>query len=148
MKTFTIQPYEAYDVSFILNVCATRKEMLKQIKAYSAKHNGTGHEACPDTAGMFCPTYQKIDVDVPGIFTNSVFGTMFLCLEFLDIEIISHECLHGALTHQHTIKRYTGDFSDNTESDFDAQEDMAYFLGKAVDKVVKTIRQNYPKVKI
>ena len=76
--------------------------------------------------------------DIPGIAYSNIFGTMYLNLAELDDKVIVHECAHAAFFWEFNIKHYTGTFDDD---DLKEQEEFCYFLGKAVDKVKKTIKK-------
>ncbi len=139
MKTFNLRVYNRYDITFRLAVCKTRKEMVAAI--IKDQPDANYHDR-PDanTMGMFCPTFQKIEPGVPGLLFSNVFGTMYLNLADLSDEIIVHECAHAAFSWEFNIRHYTGSFDDD---DFDEQESFCYFIGRAVEKVKKTIKEHY-----
>jgi hypothetical protein len=139
MKAFDIQVYEKFDVSFRLVVCKTRAEMIREISKQILKFCSKD-KLDTNTAGIFCPTYHKIEKDAPGEFSSNVFGTMFLNLQDLTGEIVAHECAHAAFSYEHSVRRYTGDFGDD---DFDEQESYCYFLGYAFEKVRAICKEKF-----
>lgn len=141
MKTFNIKPYEDFDISFLLVVSNTRKQMLIDIEKHCVAF-GEKNTSCSDTAAMFYPTRCITDDRVIGLFTSNVVGTMFLNLEDVDIAIIAHECAHAAFFYEHRTKRYTGDFSD------DEQESFCYFIGDITQKVREVIKNNFAGSKL
>jgi len=137
MKIFIIKPDEKFDVSFRLALCRTRKEMLSAINRDNDKIPDT--EKCtPDIIGKFSSTPGLYVDDIPGIGYSNILGTMFLNLADLDDKVIVHECAHAAFFWIFNIRRYTGTFNDN---DLKEQEEFCYFLGRAVDKVKRTIKK-------
>jgi hypothetical protein len=122
MKVFDIKVDERHDVTFRLAVCKTRKEMIRVVNTFLTKtHSAT--RACACTQGMFCPTQEVIDHDIPGICQSNMFGTMYLNLADVDDDVIVHECAHAAFAWEFYIRHYTGGFNDD---DFDEQEVFCY----------------------
>jgi hypothetical protein len=137
MKIFLIKPDENFDVSFRLALCRTRKEMLSAINRDKKKIPDA--EIYPlNTVGMFRPFPGISNKDMPGVGYSNIFGTMYLNLTDLEDWVIVHECAHAAFAWEFYIRHYTGTFDDDC---FDEQEEFCYFIGKAVDKVKRTIKK-------
>jgi len=144
MKVVDIKVYDNFDVTFRLVICKTRKEMHRVIKNDDKKANSD----C-DTTGYFASTDQLEDDNLPGRFISNVIGKVYLNLDDLQKDgdkIIVHECGHIALTYEHDIKRYTGNFTDGkTHGEYFAngegneQEVFCYFLEFAFEKIQQAV---------
>jgi len=153
MKVFNIKPYDNFDVIFRLIICKTRKEMYKARQKYDI-----GEVEKKDYTGLFVPmAYQTNDnIKLPGNFRSNVFGTMYLNLDDLrkqgDITIV-HECGHAAFAYEQLLRRYTGNYSDDNNCEFqangegDEQEVFCYFLENAFNKVRKAVNEYKKGVK-
>jgi len=137
MKNFEIKPFDLYDVTFRLAVYKTRKEMLSALAADVKKEGGVNNTS-PRTAGLFRPTPGIVNHNIPGIGYSNMLGTMYLNLADVDDEILAHECGHAAFAYEFDSLHYTGKFDDD---DFEEQENYCYFLGKAVAKVAKIVKE-------
>ena len=135
MKIFLIKPDENFDVSFRLALCRIRKEMLSAINRDDKKIPGT-KKSSPYTVGLF-RSFPGI-IGMPGIAYSNIFGIMYLNLADIDDEVIAHECAHAAFFWEFNIRHYAGTFNDD---DMKEQEEFCYFLGKAVDKVKRTVKK-------
>ena len=137
MKIFLIKPDEKFDVGFRLALCRTRKEMLSAINRN--KERIPDNEIYPSyTIGMFRPFPGINNKNIPGVGYSNIFGVMYLNLADLDDPVIVHECAHAAFAWEFYVRRYTGTFDDDC---FDEQEVFCYFLGNAVDKVKKAVKE-------
>jgi len=136
MKIFLIKPDDNFDVFFRLALCRTRKEMLSAINRDDEKLHNT-EKTTSDVMGLF-RTFPGI-IDMPGIGYSNIYGIMYLNLADINDNVIIHECGHATFFWVFNIRHYTGKF-DN-EDNFKEQEEFCYFLGKAVDKVKRTIKK-------
>jgi len=142
MKAFDVKVYDNFDVIFRLIICKTKKEMYKARQKYDMPEGGRGEE----WEGCFTPMsyHTNDDIRLPGNFRSNIFGTMYLNFEDLSKHgdlIIVHECGHAAFAFEHHLRRYTGNFGDANNYEFEAngkgdeQEVFCYFLENAFNKV-------------
>jgi len=142
MKILDIQPYDNFDVRFRLIICKTQKEMIRAYKKFRPKDN----DPMIKTDAVFSTMDYLTHDSLPGDFKSNIFGVMHLNLETLSDSIIIHECAHAAFSFERNIRRYTGNYDKNKNSEFypngggDEEEVFCYFLENAFEKVRRAIK--------
>jgi hypothetical protein len=108
--------------------------MLREITKFSALYEQENEEH-GGTMGMFSPTPQIIRGQYPGVFTSNIFGTMFLNLDDVDDEIITHECCHAAFARERDALRFSGNHKDMAD-----EERYCYYAGEITRRVKSAVR--------
>jgi len=76
-----------------------------------------------------------------------LFAALFLCEEFLSMDLLAHECLHVAMTLERNIIRYCGLYDGNDGSGNAAEERLAYCVGDFMDQILRACIKEKVKLK-
>ncbi len=138
MKTYTIRPDSQFLDTFMLHISKTKKIMHSDISRW-AKNNAEPIDIDSCVAGLVhtMPVHEFAG-DNNGWY-NICFAHMFLNEERLSHLTISHECLHVAMAHERYITHFDMMYGGCYDSDIEAEERLAYYLGKSVDAVMEKL---------
>ena len=103
--------------------------IVKVYKTRSAMRKGISQQkkvSSNDCRGMFSPMEAIIDAK-GNIFHSTNIGTLFLNEQDLGTGVVSHECLHAAMTHERFVNGFDMQYGDGIES-LDDEERLAYLL--------------------
>jgi hypothetical protein len=141
MQTFTIRPDPTIEARFTLHVFKTRKQMNAYIAAWRKKR-GLEDEGDHRAAGMLTPRGSR-EFPTEGTarwYTND-WATMFLNEEDLRenrYELIAHEALHCALSHERNVQHFIMDYGN--DSDMEDEERLCYLHGRIVKGIYMALR--------
>ena len=118
MKEYIIKQ-EHFKHYIVVKVYKTKSSMRSGITRY-----GKEHDNC---CGMFSPTPVIIIGENREYYNSNNIGTLFLNEECLGVGVVSHECLHAAISHERKINKFDMCYGDGFES-LEDEERLAYLL--------------------
>jgi hypothetical protein len=143
--TFQVQKDVDRDISFQVRIYTTRKKMIDGVNNY-CKYLDVQND-CEYTATMIGACIHTPPVPTKrGTFYPGMFCTVFLNLEYITPEVVTHEALHAAFAHERYVNRYTGEFDSSPceERIASCLEDIREGMWKAV-QFTKASKKNKRK---
>ena len=139
MAVYEIKPNPEFSTRFMLYVLPTVSEMRKEAKRLIRKI-GKNPDVTETVSGLFVPAPIYVNKKQIGDFTGEMFGYMFLSEEFLNPQIIPHECLHAAMEYERHCMWFSMNYHD--DDDDKNEERLAYYLGDCTHAVWKVLVEN------
>jgi hypothetical protein len=142
-RTYEFRPDGAFFVWVSVHISDTRKEMLAYIKRFFERR-GSPIEDDPGTAAQNTPTSIRGFPPYKGSWYCDRFTNVFL--NHQDIrrnphEIIPHEALHAAMTHERQVQHFDMCYSPDGDT-IDDEERLAYKVGQIAAGLHRTLAKD------
>ena len=129
------KPYREFIITRPDHSDTVKLRVYKTLRGMTAKTKEKNYTAIFQTT-------HGIDCDDDGFFTSSMYGTIGLNEQHMNLAAVSHECIHAAFAWDRRINRYTGSHEAH-----DMEERFAWYYEWLLAEVLKTLKKSGYKVK-
>jgi len=135
-----------YTNAFELFIFDTKKNMLNGIKKWLKENKAELNIEFNSAIGITIEN-MKYPIINENDEEYKIFGAMFLCEEFLDIDLLAHECLHMAFLLEKNIYRFIGQYNvDNSGNS--SEERLTYSMSEFIKNILKQCIKNKIKIEL
>jgi hypothetical protein len=135
-----------YANGFELYVYDTREHMMSGVQKWVTTRNYKDFKDATIAGIVLEEDEGKTLVNEDGEECR-VFAAMFLNEADLNMETLTHECLHVTMVYERNVLRYVGLYEGNDDTGEAAEERLAYTIGEYVDLILKQCIKNKIKVR-
>jgi len=136
-REFTIERQDYFD-TIKVRVYKTARSLRKACEEFTGIKGSHS-----ETDGSFASTVPNNPTNAEGKKDRFMFGIIMLCEQYMEMQIIVHECIHATFKHEKNIIGFRGNYSNDEH-----EERFGYYYEWLLLEVLKTLKKAGYRVKV